>query len=92
MSNDHDAMPDDASARSSLPFAHQPRLSTAGDQPTMGDGSPPPMSPGDEAPEGTPGTGENVCEHCEGTGHDRDGKTCPVCEGTGKVITGIGGA
>ena len=51
-----------------------------------------PMSPGDEAPEGTPGTGENLCPHCSGSGHDRAGEPCPVCEGTGKVITGIGGA
>lgn len=52
----------------------------------------PPMSPGDEAPEGTPGTGENLCPHCNGSGHEAEGRPCPVCEGTGKVITGIGGA
>ena len=33
----------------------------------------PPMNPGDEAPRGTVGTGEN-------------------CNGTGKIIAGIGGA
>jgi DnaJ-class molecular chaperone len=48
-------------------------------------------NPGDEAAPGTPGTGENLCRHCNGTG-EHDGKTCPVCGGTGKVIEGIGGA
>ncbi|MDB5816933.1 MAG: hypothetical protein JWQ11_573 [Rhizobacter sp.] len=50
-----------------------------------------PMSPGDEAPEGTPGTGENVCPQCGGSGQF-DGKACANCEGTGKVTVGIGGA
>jgi RecJ-like exonuclease len=49
------------------------------------------MSPGDEAPAGTPGTGENICPRCAGSGKLR-GEKCPNCEGTGKVITGIGGA
>ncbi len=53
---------------------------------------PVPMSPGDEAPAGTPGTGENVCPHCGGSGHDRANAPCPVCQGTGTVITGVGGA
>ena len=48
------------------------------------------ISPGDMAPPGTPGTGENVCPHCDGKG-EHDGMTCPVCDGTGKVIEGIGG-
>jgi hypothetical protein len=50
-----------------------------------------PMSPGDEAPAGTPGTGENICPRCAGSGRI-DGARCPVCEGTGKVTVGIGGA
>ena len=58
------------------------------DEPT---GAPPPMSPGDEAPVGTPGTGEDVCPSCGGTGRI-GGQTCPECEGTGKVNVGIGGA
>jgi DnaJ-class molecular chaperone len=48
-------------------------------------------NPGDEAPPGTPGTGENLCRDCNGTG-ELEGKSCPNCGGTGKVIEGIGGA
>jgi DnaJ-class molecular chaperone len=47
-------------------------------------------APGDEAEPGTPGTGENVCPRCNGTGRLGD-KPCPNCEGTGKVVEGIGG-
>jgi hypothetical protein len=35
------------------------------------------MAPGDEAPKGTPGAGENLC---------------PACAGTGVVIEEVGGA
>jgi DnaJ-class molecular chaperone len=49
-----------------------------------------PMAPGDQAAPGTPGSGENVCPRCNGAGAT-DGVTCPVCEGSGKVIEGIGG-
>lgn len=56
------------------------------------DGGPPaPMAPGDEAPPGTPGTGEDICRTCGGTGQ-LNGGPCPECEGTGKVVRGIGGA
>ena len=47
-------------------------------------------NPGDEAPAGTPGTGENLCPNCKGSGNV-EGKRCPNCEGTGKVIEGIAG-
>jgi hypothetical protein len=59
-----------------------------GDDPS---GAAPPMSPGDEAPQGTPGTGEDVCPSCGGSGR-RAGGPCPTCQGTGKVTVGIGGA
>jgi len=49
-----------------------------------------PMHPGDEAPEGTVGTGEDVCPTCHGTGKI-DGKPCPDCGGDGYIIEGIGG-
>jgi hypothetical protein len=50
-----------------------------------------PMKPGDEAPPGAPGSGENVCPVCHGSGKRGDAK-CENCAGTGKVNTGIGGA
>ncbi len=49
-----------------------------------------PSKPGDEAQPSTPGTGENLCRHCGGTGKIED-ETCSECKGTGKVTTGIGG-
>lgn len=49
------------------------------------------LDPGDEAAPGTPGTGEDVCRECQGTGK-RGGQTCPNCGGTGRTIQGIGGA
>ena len=68
----------------------------ASDQPAGGGVNQPggpqaPMAPGDEAPPGTPSTGENVCPQCGGSGKAAGG-TCPNCQGTGKVIVGIGGA
>ena len=51
---------------------------------------PQPTNPGDEAAPGTPGTGENVCPRCGGSGRI-DGAVCPDCGGSGKVIEGIGG-
>ncbi len=50
-----------------------------------------PLNPGDEAPPGTPGTGEDVCPDCRGTGR-RDGRECATCGGTGKIVEGVGGA
>jgi DnaJ-class molecular chaperone len=49
------------------------------------------MKPGDEAPPGTPGSGENLCRACQGTGR-LDDADCPNCLGTGKINEGIGGA
>lgn len=51
----------------------------------------PPLNPGDQAPPGTPGTGERICRACKGSGLT-DGKPCPECGGSGRVIEGIGGA
>lgn len=48
------------------------------------------MAPGDEAPPGTEGSGEDVCPRCGGDG-TVDGETCPDCAGSGKVVRGIGG-
>lgn len=47
-------------------------------------------APGDQAEEGTPGTGETVCPVCEGAGRVDD-RPCANCNGTGVVIEGIGG-
>lgn len=52
---------------------------------------PPSMNPGDEAPPGTPGTGEGICRECGGSGR-LAGARCPACDGSGKVIVGVGGA
>ena len=48
------------------------------------------LSPGDQAVAGTPGTGENVCPDCNGSGRVH-GRICVTCEGSGKIIEGIGG-
>jgi hypothetical protein len=50
------------------------------------------MAPGDQAPPGTPGTGESPCPRCGGSGRQDGGQPCPDCAGSGKVIVGIGGA
>ena len=42
------------------------------------------MVPGDEAPPGTPGTGEDVCPKCNGSG-EVDGETARTAEGTGRI-------
>ena len=49
------------------------------------------MNPGDEAPPGAPGTGENICPECSGKGQLQSGGKCPNCNGTGVVITRIAG-
>ena len=63
----------------------------AGAQGARAAGPTPPMAPGDEAAPGTPGTGEDICRTCGGSGI-LNGSACPECEGTGKVTVGIGGA
>lgn len=59
--------------------------------PSAGASGNPTMNPGDQAPPGTPGTGENLCPACGGSGKV-ESKPCPTCGGTGKVIEGLGGA
>ncbi|WP_280151229.1 hypothetical protein [Piscinibacter sp. XHJ-5] len=49
-----------------------------------------PMAPGDQAPAGTPGTGEDVCPRCGGSGRLANA-VCTECGGRGKVVKGIGG-
>jgi DnaJ-class molecular chaperone len=49
-----------------------------------------PVAPGDQAPEGTPGTGENLCPICNGRGNV-EGEPCVNCDGSGVVVEGIGG-
>ena len=49
------------------------------------------IAPGDEAAPGTPGTGEDICPQCKGSGR-KEGRRCENCAGTGKIIRGIGGA
>lgn len=58
---------------------------------TQRSATPQPTNPGDEAAPGTPGTGENLCSRCGGSGRI-DQHDCPDCGGTGRVIEGIGGA
>jgi hypothetical protein len=78
----------DLSAAAAAPGKSDQPAGKRGAQPS---GAQAPMSPGDEAPAGTPGTGEDVCPNCGGSGRAANG-ACPVCGGTGKVTVGIGGA
>lgn len=50
-----------------------------------------PGKPGDDAPAGTEGTGDDICPECQGTGRI-EGRGCEACRGTGIVNKGIGGA
>ncbi|MDO1581782.1 hypothetical protein [Rhizobium oryzicola] len=45
----------------------------------------------DEVPAGMPASGENACRHCGGSGKIGT-DPCPECNGTGIVVTPIGGA
>jgi len=48
------------------------------------------LAPGDDAPPGTPGTGEDTCPACSGSGRI-DGRACENCDGTGRIVEAIGG-
>jgi hypothetical protein len=41
-------------------------------------------------PAGTEGAADNVCRRCSGAGR-LEGGPCPDCDGTGKVLTPVGG-
>lgn len=49
-----------------------------------------PLNPGDDAAPGTPGTGEDICPECSGTGR-LESRECQNCGGTGRVIKGLAG-
>jgi hypothetical protein len=49
------------------------------------------LNPGDEAPRGTPGTGDDICPECHGKGRI-NGSPCPNCGGGGTITRAIGGA
>jgi hypothetical protein len=52
------------------------------------------MNPGDDAPPDTPGTGEDVCPVCHGSGQvqqDNEQVSCANCGGSGVIVEGIGG-
>jgi DnaJ-class molecular chaperone len=48
------------------------------------------VNPGDQAASGTPGTGEDVCPSCHGSGRVGS-ESCRKCGGSGRVIESIGG-
>jgi DnaJ-class molecular chaperone len=45
---------------------------------------------GDEIPSGTPGSGDDVCPRCNGSGK-MEGQECEFCSGTGIITRAIGG-
>jgi DnaJ-class molecular chaperone len=63
----------------------------AGSRTRMHTSDPRQLNPGDEAAPGTPGTGEDICPQCHGSGR-MDSSSCPNCGGTGKIVKAIGGA
>ncbi len=85
---DPGASVDLTTAASASPGRSDQPAGRRGDEPV---GAQTPLAPGDEAAPGTPGTGEDLCPTCGGTGK-KAGSTCPTCQGAGKVTVGIGGA
>ena len=66
-------------------------MNLEGDMPDPKDTSVGQINPGDDAPAGTVGTGEDICPHCHGSGKMKDGEACAICGGTGIITEGIGG-
>ena len=56
----------------------------------MSGSNPNDLNPGAEAAPGTPGTGEDICPECNGTGKV-EAAECENCGGTGKIVEAIGG-
>ena len=48
-------------------------------------------NPGDEAPAGAPGTGEDICPECNGSGLVEGAGNCANCGGTGRITRVVGG-
>lgn len=55
-------------------------------------------TPEDDPKPDAPGTGEDICPECHGSGKKTDPETgaqldevCPRCDGTGRIVEGIGG-
>ncbi len=68
-------------------MTNKPTPSTAGLVP-MPTGA---KNPGDEAPEGAPGTGEGICSECAGSGRAGNAN-CGSCNGSGHVTVLVGDA
>ncbi len=50
----------------------------------------PDLNPGDIAPADAENVGEDLCQHCGGSGRHGDAE-CPVCGGSGTVTEPVGG-
>ena len=69
----------------------QPNSSARQPTPSPTPGMATDRNPGDDAPAGTVGTGEDMCPRCGGSGKVEANQACPDCGGTGIIIQGIGG-
>ena len=67
----------------------RPEMDDAGKEADAGEGREA-MAPGDEAPPGDAGAGENLCRACGGSG-EVDGQPCETCGGSGKTTSAVSG-